>query len=85
MDPRFIPPCSGCQRHGIVVALSILEETNQSIIAAQKDLLLWHFRLGHMGFAHLQKLMRPRTIDEPSNEDKPVIVDPCIVAKNPST
>ena len=35
-------PCSSCQ-HPSLVSLSVLEETNQNITAAQKDLLLWHF------------------------------------------
>ena len=83
--------CPSCNRHGIA-NLSVLEETNQNITAAQKDLLLWHFRLGHMGFAHLQQLMRPRTVDTVDHMDsksdsksKPTVVDPCIVPKNPAT
>ena len=81
------PPCPSCSRHSIV-GLSVLNETNQNITAAQKDLLLWHFRLGHLGFAHLQHLMRPRTIEDLRSTiktEKPVIIDPCIVPKNPST
>ena len=60
-----------------------------------KDLLLWHFRLGHMGFARLQQLMRPRTVETPhadadkiqtlSETPKPLKIDPCIIPKNPST
>jgi hypothetical protein len=86
--------CSSCQRHS-VVSLSILEESNQNITAAQKELLLWHFRLGHLGFAHLQQLMRQRTIQDiehtnsedsiKSKSNNAIIVDPCIVPKNPST
>ena len=81
------PPCSSCHRQSIV-SLSVLEETNQNITSAQKDLLLWHFRLGHLGFAHLQHLMRPRTVEDIRSKiksSKPVIIDPCIVPKNPST
>jgi hypothetical protein len=81
------PPCSSCNRHNIV-GLSVLEETNQNITAAQKDLLLWHFRLGYLGFSHLQHLMRPRIIEDlrsTPKSAKPVIIDPYIVPKNPST
>ena len=81
------PPCSSCSRHSIV-GFSVLEETNQNITAAQKDLLLWNFRLGHLGFAHLQHLMRPRTVEDLRSTiktEKPVIIDPCLVPKNPST
>ena len=88
-------PCSSCQRHS-VVSLSILDASNQNLTAAQKELLLWHFRLGHLGFAHLQQLMRQRTIQDIGNTDpitskpeskptKAIIVDPCITPKNPST
>ena len=55
--------CPSCHRHGIV-SHSVLAEANQNLTSAQKDLLLWHFRLGHMGFAHLQSLMRPRNIED---------------------
>lgn len=82
-------PCSSCNRHKEnIVGLSVLKETNQNITAAQKDLLLRHFRLGHLGFAHLQHLMRPRTVEDlrsASKSEKPTIIDPCIVPKNPST
>ncbi|KAI2510176.1 hypothetical protein MHU86_4208 [Fragilaria crotonensis] len=81
------PPCASCQRHSLV-SLSVLDETNQNITAAQKDLLLWHFRLGHLGFSHLQHLMRPRTIEDLRSKiksEKPIVIDPCIVPKNPST
>ena len=77
-------PCSSCQRHS-VASLSILEESNQNITTAQKELLLWHFclghlsfahlqqlmlfRLGHLSFAHLQQLMRPRTIQDVEHTD----------------
>ena len=91
--PTDVPSsCPSCHRHGIV-SLSVLEETNQNITAAQKDLLLWHFRLGHMGFQRLQQLMRSRTVEaldhhiikSEKKSSKSITVDPCIVPKNPST
>lgn len=52
-------PCSSCHRHTLA-NLSVFDETNQNITAAQKELLLWHSRFGHLGFSHVQSLMRPR-------------------------
>ncbi|KAI2489482.1 hypothetical protein MHU86_25099 [Fragilaria crotonensis] len=81
------PTCISCQRQAIST-MSVFEETNQNITAAQKDLLLWHARLGHLGFAHVQQLMRPRTIEKifpPSSNicaTKPA--DPCITPKHSS-
>ena len=37
----------------------LLEEDNLNLNAAQMELLMWHFRLGHVGMERLQKLMRP--------------------------
>ena len=55
------PTCISCQRHSIAT-LSVFDETNQNITSAQKELLLWHARLGHLGFSHVQSLMRPRVV-----------------------
>jgi hypothetical protein len=40
--------------------LSVVDQTNQNITGAQRELLLWHWRLGHIGFQWLQALMRER-------------------------
>ena len=40
--------------------LSVVDQTNQNITGAQRELLLWHWCLGHMGFQWLQALMRER-------------------------
>lgn len=37
--------------------LTVMEETNQNLTRPQKELLLWHHHLGHIGFKHLQALM----------------------------
>jgi hypothetical protein len=42
--------------------LSVLDQVNQNITSAQKELLLWHQKLGHAGFQWNQSLM---TGDEP--------------------
>jgi hypothetical protein len=37
--------------------LSVAHETNQNINASQKELLLWHWKLGHASFGWIQKLV----------------------------
>ena len=46
--------------HGeaLEAALCVTEETNTNLTGAQKELLRWHFRLGHVGFQHIQWLVR---------------------------
>jgi hypothetical protein len=36
--------------------LSVADETNQNLTALQKELLLWHWKLGHAGFQWIQHL-----------------------------
>jgi hypothetical protein len=36
--------------------MSVAEQTNQNLRPAQKELLQWHFKLGHAGFQWCQKL-----------------------------
>ena len=36
---------------------SVAAKTNQNLTAAQKELLLWHWELSHIGFQWLQSLM----------------------------
>jgi Reverse transcriptase (RNA-dependent DNA polymerase) len=50
------------------VNLSVADETNQNLTRAQKELLLWHWKLGHAGFAWVQQLLR-----EPQDGSAPVI------------
>ena len=48
-----------------VVFLSVGDESNQNITAAQKESLLWHWKLKHLNFGWVQILLRPRTyVDE---------------------
>ena len=42
-------------------ANNVLNEDNPNLSTSQKELLLWHQRLGHVGFGWLQRLMRHRT------------------------
>jgi hypothetical protein len=36
--------------------LSVADKTNQNLTASQKELLLWHWKLGHAGFQWIQHL-----------------------------
>jgi hypothetical protein len=38
--------------------LCVTDETNQNLSESQKELLRWHFRLGHLNFAAVQQLLR---------------------------
>ena len=38
------------------IDVCVTNEANQNLTTSQKDLLLWHFRLGHIGFQHVQWL-----------------------------
>jgi len=50
------------------VADSLVEKHNQNLIQAQKELLQWHWKLGHCGFQQVQSLFRS------SNQNSPIIV-----------
>ena len=43
-------------------SMEVLNKTNENLTAAQKELLLDHQRLGHIGFEHLQSLYRDREL-----------------------
>ena len=38
--------------------MCVTEARNENLTGAQKELLRWHFRLGHIGFRHVQWLVR---------------------------
>ena len=38
------------------VNLCVTDEANQNMSGTQKELLKWHFKLGHMGFAWVQSI-----------------------------
>ena len=42
----------------LISALCVTDASNQNLTNAQKELLKWHFRLGHVGFRHIQWLVR---------------------------
>ena len=51
-------PCTSCS-HSHSTSLSVFDETNQNLMHAQCELLLFHHRLAHLSFKHVQYLMRP--------------------------
>jgi len=42
----------------LAAAIDVTEEGNKNLSADQKELLRWHFRLGHVGMGHLQWMIR---------------------------
>ena len=79
IDPS--PPCTTCNRSQLA-SLSVLDETNQNLTSAQKELLLWHSRLAHLGFEHVQRLMHPRVLDPSPTVS--TTHEPCILPKHAS-
>ena len=49
---------------------SVAAKTNQNITAAQKELLLWHWKLSHIGFQWVQSLMSNPTQQPPLDKGK---------------
>jgi len=47
------------QAEGATALPSILDQSNLNLTGSQKELLLWHQRLGHVSFQRLQALLRP--------------------------
>ena len=55
--------------------LSLLNDNNYNLSKHEKELLLWHCRLGHAGFAWIQTLMRqPKPTSHEPNPPLPVII-----------
>ena len=54
--------CGGCLAAQAHSSIGILDETNQNLTAAQKELLLDHQRLGHLSMEHLQCLYKPTDV-----------------------
>ena len=55
--------CSTCSVNHPNHSMTVFDDNNHNLTSAQKDLLLWHLRLAHIGFQHLQYLMRERSPD----------------------
>jgi hypothetical protein len=53
------PSASSCESCGNCPGsahLTVAAETNQNLTPSQRALLIWHWRLGHIGFDHLKRL-----------------------------
>jgi len=48
----------------ISTLLSVSDETNQNLSSSQKELLHWHWRLGHANFQWIQRRLAKRTESE---------------------
>ena len=72
------------QFHNLLANSSCVSSAaNQNLTAAQKELLLWHWKLG-IGMRRIQSLMRPRTIKDdvnnPGGEELPQVLHPKLAA-----
>jgi hypothetical protein len=57
------------QQLKVIAYLSVASEVNQNITAAQKELLKWHWRLGHAGFRWVQWMMASPTTRLEGNKE----------------
>lgn len=69
-----------CHESPLQTHLSVADETNQNLTAAQKELLLWHWRLGHRDFQSLKDLFRPREA-QPNSDSVPNLPSECLTSK----
>jgi hypothetical protein len=60
--------------------LSVADKTNQNLTASQRELLLWHWRLGHANHRGIQKLFAKRKLPEAEKDD---LTNPILQPKAP--
>ena len=53
-----------------IISISVADESNQNHAPSQKELLIWHLRLGYAHFRLVQSLMKPRTCVDNSNNEQ---------------
>ena len=58
---------------GLATVFDIISQENANLTAAQKELLLWHFRLGHAGLGWIQSLMRKQKGEQGTESYPPII------------
>ena len=63
---------------------SVAGETNQNLTASQKELLIWHWKLAHIGFQWLQTLMSSPS-GNPKLDDGTLNKPNIISTKHPAT
>ena len=79
---------TGCQTMNLVKhnelekTVTLLDKNNHNLTHQQKELMLWHQRLGHAGFRWIQGLMRRPKHEAGNNEEPPVIPTRLVSAHN---
>ncbi len=51
----------------LCAAIKVTKDSNSNLSIAQKELLKWHFCINHLGFQHVQWLIRQSRIQVPGN------------------
>ena len=65
------------------VICSVIDEQNSNLTDAQRELLAWHFRWGHISMVTIQRIIRPKTHLLRSEEDQQEhLRNPIIVRSN---
>jgi hypothetical protein len=81
MDAFASPMVANAESNCFPCFPSIGDSDNSNLTNPQKELLLWHWKLG-IGMQQIQELMRDRTYEEPL--DQRTVLPPIIKAKFPS-
>jgi len=71
MTTSDVPTLDKLEAYGLV--FDIIAEENANITAAQKELLLWHFQLGHVGMGWVQTLMQNRKAEHGTEAYPPIL------------
>ena len=66
-----------------LIAVSVVDESNANLTSEKKELLAWHWKLGHIGFQWLRRLMKPRHLE--GDPDNPTFLRPVILTNFPQT
>ena len=66
------------------IFMSITDEMNQNLMKAQRELLQWHWKLGHLRFQWLQGLMRPMNPKFMEHFNDSGLLAPVIETKTPT-
>jgi hypothetical protein len=64
-DPRFGSDCFGQDifsqpSESALITLDVAGSPNPNLSVPQKELFMWHWRLGHAHMSWIQRIMRPR-------------------------
>jgi hypothetical protein len=72
-DPRFGSDCFGRDifsqpSESALITLDVAGSPNPNLSIPQKELLVWHWRLGHAHMSWIQRIMRPSKIPRHKND-----------------